>query len=870
VRIDLSGWRLPAIVACVGLVAGLFVVVAPRAADAVPPGGIERVSLPDGVVEGGGQSDDHSWTVTEASSSYELPGGDTVGTLVSGDGNRVVFAGYATNLVAGDDEGSTDVFVRDRAAGTTERVSVGTDGAADDDTSDFPAISRDGRYVAFASLGSLDPADGGGWDVYVRDLDADVTTLVSNQLAPLDTECSPDCMSEMAGAQYSPAISADGRFVAFTSVFGSVDDTQVYVYDRDLDGNGIYDEVDLDPDLDGVRDGVALELVSATWSDAEGFDAGVSSEDPGNGASYDPSISDDGRYIAYTTEASSLTGRSGDCEGSADGSCPDVVVADRTLLDVPGTLPVLVSAGVDGEPAGGESIEASISGDGRLVAFTSEAGDLLPPGEDGNGWRDVFVRDRDGDGDGVLDEAGESTTRRLSVTAGGLEVGGGADQPAISSDGTTVAFHTPEALVAEDVNGGDPDGQICDCFTDDIYLVRLADGHLELVSVADDGSQAMDDGEGEYLNEGPAVSASGRQVAFESRWGYVPSDTNVVDGAPVADVYLRTFDPRLTLTPDPVDHGAVPVGQAGAPRVAMLRNTGFGGIALPATGLLSVEGPGGADFEVLDGTACEGRTLLPLESCGVVLGFTPLAEGPRVASLVVRAPAPVGPAAVLATAGLRGVGLQGALVMTPDPVDFGLVPVGSPSAPAAVTVRNTGAGSVAIPDGGLAVTGSEAPEFGIAGEDCTGRSLLPGQTCSVELRMTPAGGAARTASLVLTSTDSASPDQVGLRGTGVYLPSLVTNPAVGRVGSVTTAIGAGYPAGATVVLSWADGDSYVAHSVTVVADASGSFQAPVLVYGKDRVGPRHLDGASTDGWSAQAVFLAELPTAAPPSFLVRG
>ena len=131
----------------------------------------------------------------------------SVDPAISADGRFVAFSSDATNLVPGDTNGTADVFVRDRQTGTTRRVSVGSGGAQGNGLSVDPAISADGRFVAFASdATNLVPGDtNGADDVFVRDRQTGTTRRVS---------------VGSGGAQgdrvsFDPAISADGRFVAF-------------------------------------------------------------------------------------------------------------------------------------------------------------------------------------------------------------------------------------------------------------------------------------------------------------------------------------------------------------------------------------------------------------------------------------------------------------------------------------------------------------------------------------------------------------------------------------------------------------------------------------------------------------------------------
>src|SRR5439155_1734749 len=127
----------------------------------------------------------------------------------SADGRYVVFQSFASNLVSGDANGLGDVFVRDRQSGATELVSVATGGAQGNGGSNYPSISADGRYVAFASDASnLVSGDTNGVeDVLVHDLQTGATERVSIATGG----------AQGNGDSRAPSISADGRYVAFES-----------------------------------------------------------------------------------------------------------------------------------------------------------------------------------------------------------------------------------------------------------------------------------------------------------------------------------------------------------------------------------------------------------------------------------------------------------------------------------------------------------------------------------------------------------------------------------------------------------------------------------------------------------------------------
>ena len=128
---------------------------------------------------------------------------------ISADGRWVAFDSWASNLVLGDTNGDADVFIYDRQAGTTTRVSVGSGGTQANDASGASAMSADGRWVAFRSVANnLGPGDTNVWsDVFVHDRQTGTTTRVSVGPGGLQ----PNGFSDF------PVISADGRWVGFES-----------------------------------------------------------------------------------------------------------------------------------------------------------------------------------------------------------------------------------------------------------------------------------------------------------------------------------------------------------------------------------------------------------------------------------------------------------------------------------------------------------------------------------------------------------------------------------------------------------------------------------------------------------------------------
>jgi Tol biopolymer transport system component len=378
---------------------------------------------------------------------------DSYDAAVSADGRFVAFESWATNLVPGDSNAVRDVFVRDRLTGTTERVSVSSSGVQGNFDSYGPAISADGRFVAFESdATNLVPGDTNGvTDTFVRD-----------RLTGTTERASVDSLGQQGdGSSYDLAISADGRYVAFHSfatnlVAGDTNATSdVFVRDRQaattervsLDAlGGESNSLSQDPSISADGRYVAFwsgaTLVPAdtnAWTDVYVRDRLLgttqlvsvdSSGDVGDGYSYFPAISADGRYVAFWSGSTNLV--SGDTNGFGD-----VFVHDRTTGETE-------RASVDslGSQGHGESgwVGIAISGDGRFVAFQSEAGDLVPG--DANGRSDLFVRDRP-----------SATTTLVSVDSRGIQANQNSYSCALSADGRFVAFWSfADDLVPGDTN----------------------------------------------------------------------------------------------------------------------------------------------------------------------------------------------------------------------------------------------------------------------------------------------------------------------------------------------------------------------------------------------------------------------------------
>lgn len=301
---------------------------------------------------------------------------------ISADGRYVVFESDANNLVGGDTNNATDIFVKDRLTNQVTRVSVDSAGGEANNGSSGSAISANGRYVAFSSDASNLVADdtNNTTDIFLRDLQLGTTTRIS--VSSSGEEANNYSESRIA-------ISGDGRFVAFESQASNL------VGD---DANGVADIF--------VRDTLSgtTELVSRA------SDGAVA-----NGSSFDPVISADGNLVAFTSSATNLD--SNDTNGVSD-----VFVRRRSDNQ---TLRVSQSsAGVGGNAT---SRDPSISADGRYVSFSSASTTLV--NEDTFGYTHVYIRD-------LL----TLTTTLVSRDSDGSILVADTENSSLSPDGRYIAF----------------------------------------------------------------------------------------------------------------------------------------------------------------------------------------------------------------------------------------------------------------------------------------------------------------------------------------------------------------------------------------------------------------------------------------------
>jgi Tol biopolymer transport system component len=270
---------------------------------------------------------------------------------VSADGSRVAF-----HISVGSPVTRTDVFVRDRVAHRTVKVSVSAIGGQADGSSIFPTISKNGRYVAFLSgAENLVPGDDNGFsDIFRRDLATHQTRLVSVDRFGGATD--EDAFSG------SPAISADGRYVVF----------------HDAAGDLVPGDTNGEPDVfrRDLAEGTTVRIsVTSDEEQVSGF---------GNFHTVRMGISDRGRFVTFSSDFSELAAN--DRNGQPDVFLRDVVRGTTTLVSA-----VPSPTGPGEESPNGFSTEPSISRFGCFVAFSSSASGLTPDDKN-DAVDDVFRR----------------------------------------------------------------------------------------------------------------------------------------------------------------------------------------------------------------------------------------------------------------------------------------------------------------------------------------------------------------------------------------------------------------------------------------------------------------------------------------------
>lgn len=342
--------------------------------------------------------------VSVATGGTEAIGGDSISPAISPDGRYIVFESKATNLVTGDSNGVSDIFLHDRQTSTTTRVSVITGGGqASGGDSVTPSVSNNADRIVYASSATnLISSDGNPYqDIFLYVRATNTTTRISVPTTP------PTAIPN--GRSLDPYITSNGNYVAFASVANNLVSGDVN------DFCGVFSCADI-----FIRD-----LTNNTTTLVSRNNAG----DLGNRASNAPAVSNDGRFVVFESEADNL-----------DAQLPDGnFVADVFMRDRQSATTIRVSKGQGGEEGTFSSTEANISSDSNWLFFTTGS-EFVP--SDTNFTPDIYRYQRS---NGQLNV--------MSLPEGGGESDGASREAAPSSDGQRVAFWSEASnLIPEDTN----------------------------------------------------------------------------------------------------------------------------------------------------------------------------------------------------------------------------------------------------------------------------------------------------------------------------------------------------------------------------------------------------------------------------------
>ncbi len=629
------------------------------------------------------------------------------------------------------------VLVSLETPGSNGRVSVATGGGEIMGASfDSPALSADGRYVAYhfhtqstSAAGAVISTDG------IARYDRRTKTQVTFWPPPPSFTTA---VGTTAGG-YDPSISADGSLIAFV-----------------------------------IRPTQGASHI-AVWDASTGA---VTSPFAGNRiwaspATDEPHLSADGTILAFrVTGTSRIAG-------------PGIYLVDRTS----GQVSPVAAGDIGSSDYWGE---LAISGDGRVVAFSSgrsmfgvSNSDQIP-----QVWR--------------VDRTSGAATL-VSADTGGNIGGLPSDHPAINRDGSVVAF---ESLATNLVAG--------DAGNFERVYAWSAGAALRRISNSTSG------GDPTGTSGQAAVSADGRYAAFTSdAEDIVPNDST---GRPLSGDIPGGVRTAAFVQLYPADIFVVDLVNGRTSRVSVGVNT----------------------------TEPDGSSVQPsLSSTGRYVAFASLAD-----NLV------AGDTNKSADAFVRD--RTPALAASASPLDFGSVAPGPPGASRLLTITSTGSSGASVTQ--VKLTGANAGDWFPVADGCTGVTLYPGDSCTVQLLFVATQNGSRSATLQVVHTAPGSPILVRLTGKS-GAGSITINPTVGAPGIVTVVTGAGFPPNATVTLQWSAGIT-PAQLTPLVTDATGAFVAQMLVLPRDATGLRQLRvSVALPGVAlppATAPFLVVDGTAVPP------
>ena len=725
---------------------------------------------------------------------------------VSGDGRFVVYAG--PSATEGDTRTST-VWLRDRSNGGEVELTQPMPGARVGN-SVFPVISGDGCYAAVLTEMPFDlfrdDDTGDRWDVYRMQLPSCGGSLNSWELISTNAFKGNDAAaSDDVDPRFPPAISGAGSVIAYTHKFDAAQ--------KDLAGVIVVDLT--------VPNGQPGHAVAV---------AGTPAAAPNGNYKYaglrEPSVSDDGQFVAFTSDANSSKvvpdWSSGQIPG--DFASSQVYVWDRLNPD-PNSAVKRASLGPD-STANGDASAPAISADGTYVAFASTAVNLvlgasLPPCI--NSCPPQIYRYNRLDGTIVLVSR---VPAALSTPIVGSDLG--ATQPAISSDGSQVAFVTRSTnlLATRPAVGGavtDGDIMVADVDVAEIYRASvLADGVTPAPAA----------------NSHPKLSATGRVVVFDTLAGssFNPLNPRVPDT--LRQVVGITQQPQLSIAD--IDIGTGIVGLPSSEWFVRLYNAG------PGSFVPNKVASTNPNFGITFGNCLEGYAVPPGGSCAVAVILTPGAEGKLSGAIKI---SETGFGALTVQSQITGAGGLPALSADQDSYHhFDTLKVGQSSDPGTFTISNVSLVPAVVAS--VSIQGANPADFKVVRTKCRGAVLEISAGCTVDVAFIPKEAGHLSATIVV-GTDTGQYTSVLVDGDAHYAPTIQAAGTDVVAGNEIGVGGNGFAPHATVTLLWADG---AGSRTTVDTDAAGNFLISMPVAANERPGDRMLV-AETPGTGSDVASL---------------
>ena len=705
-----------------------------------PVSPMQLVSVSTGGVEGNGYS------------GAVFSNSNLASNATSADGRYVAFDSSATNLVPSDTNSQPDIFLRDLQAGTTSRISVSSNGAQADFDSLAPSISADGRFIAYKSeAGNLtSTSTNGQYGMYVRDTNSGQTTRVD--LAPNGSPAN--------GVATSVSISADGRFVAFASLATNlavlapnggvfVRDTMTgklliasISYDGTTTSSGGQSAISADGrfvaftsaasnlilnDTNGRTDLFVHDFLTGTTTRVNVATNGTQ-DDCGIGSSNSVAISADGRFVSFQSCGTMLAPASANPNGYSSAYIHDMVTGTTSPLAVT-AQGVILSAGSVG----------TISADGRFAVYNAN------------------VVDR---------STGFSTS--LNVAADGSPGNGSSGVATVSTDGSIITFSSGSSnLVNGDTNQASDVFSVANPFVASTHVTSLAinqvaaaggstiSGSVVLSAPAPLGGATVVISSNNNAAQVPAtlyIPAGAMSAPISFNTSIVTTETVVTliasynGGSPIA---LLTLEPsgQLAVNPPNWDFGYEAVGTMSGAQTFTVTNSGTAVLSLNSMQLST-----GQSFTI-GATTC-GSSIAPGAGCSVPVTFKPLVAGAVSDALQIG----YGNPAAFQTISLAGYGATPLATLSPTTLSFS-----SPGTPSATAVL-TNSGNAPLSNIAATISGVNVADYSISSDGCSGLTLPANSSCLLTIAFAPAASGIRIASLSVSDSDSGSPQTVALTG----------------------------------------------------------------------------------------------------------